>query len=92
MAKSVSSPGQTIKVGPPVQVSRRRQDPFNNFFNRDPFDDFFGRNEPSEFVDIKEDAFLALTTSKDEVYVGEGFTATLSFYVFCKQPCPFTIL
>ena len=86
--KSASSRGKTIKVGPPVQISRRRQDPFNNFFNRDPFDDFFGRNEPSEFVDIKEDAFLALTTSKNEVYVGEGFTATLSFYVSASNRAP----
>ena len=40
---------------------------------------FFGEGE-TEFVDIKEDAFLALTTSKDDVYVGEGFNTTLSFF------------
>ncbi|HEX8037981.1 MAG TPA: BatD family protein, partial [Chryseosolibacter sp.] len=43
-------------------------------------DDFFGRGE-TEFMDVKDDAFLALTTSKDEVYTGEGFNAMLSFYV-----------
>ena len=43
-------------------------------------DDFFGEGE-TEFVEIKEDAFLALTTNKDEVYVGEGVNTTLSFFV-----------
>ena len=32
-------------------------------------------------MDVKEDAFLALSTSKDDVYLGEGFTVTLAFYV-----------
>lgn len=81
---TVSSSGTTIKVGPPVQQQRN-----NGFFN-DPFDDFFGhgRNEPNEFVDIKEDAFFALTTDKREVYVGEGFTATLAFYVAESNRAP----
>jgi BatD DUF11 like domain len=69
--------GRRIKVGPPVQV--QAVDPFRSLFERDP-SDMFGRGT-TEFVDVKEDAFLALTTSKDEVYVGEGFTATLSFLV-----------
>jgi hypothetical protein len=72
--QQVNSPGKTVKVGPPVQQQTR--DPFS----MDPFDDFFNR-EPQEFLDIKEDAFLALTTDKDEVYIGEGFTMTLAFYV-----------
>jgi hypothetical protein len=67
--------GKTVKVGPPVQ---NQSDPFRSFFDRG--DDFFGRGE-TEFVDVNDDAFLALTTSKDEVYVGEGFNATLAFYV-----------
>src|SRR5690606_28455083 len=67
--------GKAVKVGPPVQS---QSDPFRSFFDRG--DDFFGRGE-TEFVDVNDDAFLALTTSKDEVYVGEGFNATLAFYV-----------
>jgi hypothetical protein len=43
-------------------------------------DDFFGEEEP-DFVDIKDDAFLMLTTDKSEVFVGEGVNATLSFYM-----------
>lgn len=75
----VSSNGKKIKVGPPVQVQTR--DPFRSFFDRDPGEDFSGNKKPTEFIDVKEDAFLALSTNKDEVYVGEGFTATLSFYI-----------
>lgn len=73
--KAIHVSGKKVKVGAPVQQQR---DPFRSIFEKD--DDFFGRGE-TEFVDIKDDAFLAFTTSKDEVYVGEGFNATLSFYV-----------
>lgn len=75
--KEVKSEGTQIVVGDAVQ-RQARQSPFG----RDPFEDMFGnRSEPEEFVDIKADAFVALTMDKDEVYVGEGFTATLAFYV-----------
>lgn len=77
--QTISSPGKKVKVGPPVQTQR---DPFY-----DPTD-FFGRNNNTEFIDIKDDAFLAITTSKSEVYVGEGFTTTLSFYVADKNRAP----
>lgn len=78
-----SSNGKKVKVGAPVQ----QNDPFKSFFDRDPMNDFFGRGE-TEFVDVKEDALLALTTNKDEVYVGEGFTATLSFLVADNNRAP----
>lgn len=74
--KSIHVAGKRVTVGPPAQ---QQQDPFRSFFDRSP-DDFFGRGE-TEFVDVREEAFLALTTSKDEVYTGEGFNAILSFYV-----------
>lgn len=74
--KSIHVAGKKVTVGPPAQ---QQQDPFRSFFDRSP-DDFFGRGE-TEFVDVREEAFLALTTSKDEVYTGEGFNAILSFYV-----------
>jgi hypothetical protein len=75
--KPIRVAGKRVKIGPAVQ---QKSDPFKSLFDRSPSDDFFGRGE-TEFVDIKDDAFLAFTTSKDEVYAGEGFTATLSFYV-----------
>jgi hypothetical protein len=74
--KSISVPGKKVKVGPPVE----QRDPFKSFFDRSPADDFFGRSD-TEFVDVKDDAFLAVTTDKDEVYVGEGLNASLSFFV-----------
>jgi len=80
---TLQSQGKSITVTEPVERqrnSRRRR--------YDPFDDLFGdRNEP-EFVDVKEDAFLALTTDKDEVFVGEGFTTTFAFYVADANRAP----
>ncbi|HNP07909.1 MAG TPA: BatD family protein [Cyclobacteriaceae bacterium] len=81
----LSSQGKKITVGSPKQAQQR--DPVRSLFERDPFDDFFGRGE-TEFVDIKEDALLALTTNKNEVYVGEGFTTTLSFLVADNNRAP----
>ena len=83
--KPVNVPGKKVRVGPPLQ-QQQQNDPFRSFFDR-PGDDFFGSGD-TEFVDIKEDAFLALTTSKDEVYVGEGFTTTLSFFVSQENRAP----
>ncbi|MEP1035597.1 BatD family protein [Ekhidna sp.] len=75
--KEVKSEATQIVVGDAVQRQGRA-----GRSTRDPFEEFFGRSsEPDEFVDIKADAFVALTLDKDEVYVGEGFTATLAFYV-----------
>ena len=69
--------GKKIEVGDAIE--QRRQSAFSR---QDPIDNFFGRRSQStEYVDVKADAFLALSTSKSEVYVGEGFTATLAFYV-----------
>jgi hypothetical protein len=84
--ETVAVSGKKVKVGPPVQMQTR--DPFRSLFDgRDPFNDPYGKTEP-EFVDIKEDALLALSTSKDEVYVGEGFTTTLSFLVADNNRAP----
>lgn len=73
--------GKKIKVGPAKQ-RRRGYDPFGN----DPFQDVFGRrNAPQEFVDVEADAFVALSTDKSSVYLGEGFTVTIAFYVSSKN-------
>jgi hypothetical protein len=81
--KTVNVPGKKVHVGPAAQQQQQR-DPFKSFFDRGG-DDFGG---DTEFVDIKEDAFLALTTSKDDVFVGEGFNATLSFFVSQDNRAP----
>lgn len=78
----ISSPGKRITVGPPAQT--RQRDPFRSFFERDdPFS-----NAPAEFIDVKDNAFLALTSNKDEVYVGEGFNTVLGFYVAEDNKAP----
>ncbi len=82
--KPINVQGKKVKVGQPVQ--QQQKDPFKNFFDRST-DDYFDRGE-TEFVDVAEDAFLALTTSKDEVYVGEGFNTTLSFFVSQDNRAP----
>ena len=78
--KNVNSPGATITVGPPLQSRQGSYDPFDN----DPFDEFFGssrRQGPKEYVDVKADAFFAVTTDQSDVYVGEGFNVMVAFYV-----------
>ena len=73
--KSIRSAGKTVKVGPVKQTAQRR---------RDPFGDFFGTQKdgaPQEFLDVKDEAFLALSVDKREVYVGEGFNTTLAWYL-----------
>jgi BatD DUF11 like domain len=47
---------------------------------KEDFTDFIEGNNP-ELINTKEDAFLSLTTSKANPYVGEGFTVILAFYV-----------
>ena len=81
--KAIQVAGKKVRVGPPVQ---QQQDPFRSFFDRGP-DDFFGRGE-TEFVDVNDEAFLALTTSKDQVYTGEGFNATMAFFVSADNRAP----
>lgn len=79
--KPVTVAGKKVRVGPPVQ----QRDPFANFFDKP--DDFFGRRE-TEYVDIKDDAFVALTTDKDEVFVGEGVNSTVSLFVAEANQAP----
>ncbi len=75
--QAIKVPGKTIVVGPPKQ-RRRQVDPFAN----DPWEDLFGnRRSNEEFLDVKADAFFALTIDKSEVYVGEGFNTSLALYV-----------
>lgn len=40
-----------------------------------------GKTENTEYISVKDDAFFAITTNKENPYVGEGFTITMSFYV-----------
>ncbi|MES2732227.1 MAG: BatD family protein [Bacteroidota bacterium] len=70
--------GGTVTVTAARQsTNSNANDPFGN----DLFEEFFGNKEKKEFVEVRENAFFALTTDKKSVYVGEGFTAALAFYV-----------
>ena len=71
-----------IKIEVDDSYNEPKQSPFNNFFDPfdDPFDNFFDRNN-EEYYEVEADAFLSLNTDKKNVYVGEGFNTTLSFYV-----------
>ena len=75
--ENVSSEGGTVTVTAPKPVSSNAVDPFGS----DLFEEFFGERSKKEFVNVRENAFFALTTDKTSVYVGEGFTASLAFYV-----------
>ncbi len=84
--KKYKSSGKKVVVGAPAQRQQR-----SNAFGHDPFNSFFGRNNnsaPKEFVDVEDDAFIALVNSKDEVYIGEGFTTTLAFYLADNNKAP----
>lgn len=80
---TVNSPGTTIKVGAAVQQNNAF-DPFSS----DPFRDLFGNGQQQQYLDVKADAFLALTTDRDQVYVGQGFTTILAFYISEENRAP----
>jgi hypothetical protein len=71
---SVSSKGATITVSPmgdagsELQAEREEEAPTPSA-------------EDPEYLDLKEDAFLSVSTTKKEAYVGEGVMSTLWFYV-----------
>jgi hypothetical protein len=46
-----------------------------------PFDSFWGKTENTEYISVQDDAFFSITTNKQNPFVGEGFTVTMSFYV-----------
>ncbi|EPR65827.1 BatD family protein [Cyclobacterium qasimii] len=81
---SASSSGTSITV-----VDARSNAQSNRAL--DPFDDLFGRTNPDqpEYVEVEDDAFFSLTVSKDEVYVGEGFSVSFAFYMSESNQAPF---
>ena len=83
-----------VKVGKPVNTNSDKKEANNldNPNNKNPdnpdkkedFTDFIeGTNPNSELTNLntKEDAFLSLSSSKSNPYVGEGFTITFALYV-----------
>lgn len=78
-----------VKVGKAVSPEKRipttGDTPLfkDNSDKKEDFTDFIEGNTKPELnnLDAKEDAFLSLSSSKSILYVGEGFTITLAFYV-----------
>ena len=85
----LKSEGFVVKVG--KVINPEKKNPSNEETNllkdnpdkKEDFTDFIEGNTKSELdnLNAKEDAFLSLTTSKSNPYVGEGFTISLAFYV-----------
>jgi hypothetical protein len=48
--------------------------------SEDNFKDFID-GSAYDFVDVKDDAFFAITTNKQRLYVGEGFILTIAIYI-----------
>jgi hypothetical protein len=81
--EKITSKGKTITV-----VAARQRQHHHDPFGHDPFADFFRRRSEPEFIDVQEDAFLSITTDKEEVYIGEGFTLTYAFYISEDNQAP----
>jgi hypothetical protein len=72
--KSIASKGTQLTVGPPANPERAEELAASKLYEEI-------LSMKNKFVDVQENAFLALTTDKDTVFVGEGFTVTLALYV-----------
>jgi hypothetical protein len=71
--KLLRSPGATITVEAPGRAA-----PADTLASR-LYNEIMGMER--EVAEKKEDAFLALSTDRDTVFTGEGFTLTLALYV-----------
>jgi hypothetical protein len=71
--------GSVTVVPPEAQPGAGQQMPPVQGFGL--LDELFGDRKPREFIDKKEDAFLAFSPQKSTVFAGEGLHVDLSFYV-----------
>lgn len=82
--ESFSSPGKRITVTDP----KSSQGLGGNVF--DPFAEFFGRPaEEPEFIELDDDAFFSVSVDKEGIFVGEGFTVTIAFFMSEQNQAPF---
>ncbi|MCP4520674.1 MAG: protein BatD [Cytophagales bacterium] len=73
----VHSNGTKIVVTKPIQ--KRRRSVFDIF--DDPNDPYFSRSQPVEYVEVKDEALFAVTSSQKSAYVGEGVHIEAAFYI-----------
>lgn len=76
--QTVQSQGMTIKVMP-MQANAQQSTNMPDLIT--PEEDAPAAEEQPEFVDKDDNAFLTLYTSKKKVFVGEGVTVALYFYL-----------
>lgn len=85
--KEYSVQGRTVQVTPEAVASRNKNDPFgSNMIDNFLFPE---DNRPIEYIEIDDDAFLAVTPDKREVYQGEGVNVTVAFYRGENSRAPF---
>lgn len=77
--KTLAFKGGKVRVGPAADPNAANNQPPLQGFGL--LDELFGKQKPQEYIDKKEDAFLAFSTDKSEAYVGEGVGVNLSFFV-----------
>jgi hypothetical protein len=63
-----------------VVVTKTGESPKTGDEGDEDFSDFV-EGKKTDFIEVKEDVFLSLTTDKKNPYVGEAFNVTFAFYV-----------
>ncbi len=76
---TVRSNGLTVRVGPAPTAGAAP--PAGNLQGIGLLDNLFGKPKPQEYVEPKDNAFLALVPDKTSVYMGEGVHVGLYFYL-----------
>ncbi|SHK36414.1 BatD family protein [Hymenobacter psychrotolerans] len=80
--QTVRSAGATLAVGPaPVAATPGTPPVGGGLQGLGLLDQLFGKPKPQEYVEPKDNAFLALVPDKTSVFVGEGVHVGLYFYL-----------
>jgi len=75
---SVRSAGGAVKIGPQPATPPAAPGPLQGIGL---LDQLFGKPKPQEYVELQDQAFLALVPDKTSVFVGEGVHIGLYFYL-----------
>jgi hypothetical protein len=73
---TVNSRGTTLKVS--KQTTSKADDPFADFWDA-------GRKSDSEYTEVADEAFFSVSVDKREIFLGEGFLMTISFYISLRD-------
>lgn len=78
--KKVKSNGVTITVGPP----KKRRSVFDYFQEQQKKQEEYYK-EHQDYVEIKDDIFLSISSNKKTIYEGEGFSLSIALFIPYKQ-------